>query len=350
MFAAPMSMSPFQMPAMMPAAAGFGSNVAFQQPNALGGNPFSAGDSVPACCSGNLLQSIQAMEGLLLMMMQMLMGGQGAQGGQSSFGAPGSFPGQSGIGGSPSAVGGPSNAGGSAPTSSGSGSSAGAAPVEAAQSSAPASNGGGASPVQFGPGTKVLEIGDSHTVGTFGDELDKKLRSTGSQVATYASAGASPDWFVKGTPTKYGYSERHADGSKSTTPYGQSHATPKLDQLIGKEKPNVIVVNLGANFRGAGAAGIKQQVSSIGEVAKKHGIPIVWVGPPKSSKDNGNPGSLNQFDQQMAAAVAPYGTYISSAPFVPKYSGSDGLHFNGAEGTQIARNWADGVFKKITGR
>ncbi len=343
MFAAPMSMSQFQMPAMMPAVAGFSPNVGFQQPNAFGANPFAAGDSCPSCCSGNLLQSIQAMEGLLVMMMQMLMGGQGAQGGQPNFAAPGNFSG------SP-AVGGPSSAGGSAPATSGSGAASGAAPVEPTQSSAPASNGGGASPVQFGPGTKVLEIGDSHTVGTFGDELDKKLRSTGSQVATYASAGASPDWFVKGTPTKYGYSERHADGSKSTTPYGQSHATPKLDQLIGKEKPNVIVVNLGANFRGAGASGIKQQVASIGEVAKKHGIPVVWVGPPKSSKDNGNPGSLNQFDQQMAAAVAPYGTYISSAPFVPKYSGSDGLHFNGAEGTQIARNWADGVFSKITGR
>lgn len=40
---------------------------------------------------------------------------------------------------------------------------------------------------------------------------------------------------------------------------------------------------------------------------------------------------------------------MASTPFVPKYVGNDGLHFGGAEGNKIAKGWADGVFKAITG-
>ena len=213
-------------------------------------------------------------------------------------------------------------------------------------SAAPSSSTGGASPVKIGPGTKVLQIGDSHSVGAFGKELDAKLRGTGAQVATYASAGATASTFVQGKSTKYGYWEKHADGSQRTVGYGQSAQTPRLDNLIAKERPGVIVVNLGANFRGSNPKG---QVAELGQVAKKYGIPIVWVGPPKTAKDNSNPGSLAKFDQEMAAAVAPYGTYVSSAKHTPRYSGGDGIHYGGSQGTQLAKNWAGGVFREIVG-
>ena len=68
----------------------------------------------------------------------------------------------------------------------------------------------------------------------------------------------------------------------------------------------------------------------------------------KTAKDGSNPGSLQQFDQKMAAAVAPYGKYISSAGHTPKYSGGDGIHYGGSEGNQIARQWADGIFREVT--
>ena len=40
-------------------------------------------------------------------------------------------------------------------------------------------------PPLIGPGTRVLHIGDSHTVGIYGREMDKMLRATGAQVASY---------------------------------------------------------------------------------------------------------------------------------------------------------------------
>lgn len=223
--------------------------------------------------------------------------------------------------------------------------SSGSAPVQAGQP-APASSGAGASPVKIGPGTKVLQIGDSHSVGAFGKELDAKLRGTGAQVSTYASAGATASTFVNGKSTKYGYWENKADGSSRTVGYGKSAQTPRLDQLIAKERPSVIVVNLGANFRGSNPKG---QVDQLGQVAQKHGIPIVWVGPPKTAKDTSNPNSLAKFDQEMASAVAPYGKYISSNRHTPQYSGGDGIHYGGQKGTQLAKQWAGGVFSEIAG-
>ncbi len=211
-----------------------------------------------------------------------------------------------------------------------------------------ATTGGGATtapgPGSIGPGAKVLEIGDSHSVGTFGHELDAKLRGSGAQVATYASAGATADTFVQGKSTRYGYWEKGADGSERTVGYGKTAATPPLEQLIAKEKPSVLVVNLGANFRGSNP---KSQVDKIGQIAKKHGIPVVWVGPPTTAKDMSNRGSLQKFDQEMAQAVAPYGRYISSAAHTPRYAGGDGIHFGGSEGNQLAKQWAAGVYQAI---
>ena len=77
----------------------------------------------------------------------------------------------------------------------------------------------------------------------------------------------------------------------------------------------------------------------IGEIAKRHGIKITWVGPPTTRQDESNRSSLQKFDEDMKAAVAPYGSYVSSAPFTPKYSGGDGIHYSG----DAAKQWAAGV-------
>lgn len=278
--------------------------------------------------------SMMALFEQLLQMMTTFMGQAMANGSQAAMPYSGGASSAGFNGGSAGRLTPVSGGGGSAPTSP-------AAPV----SSGAATGGAGNFSGSIGPGTKVLEIGDSHSVGTFGKELDAKLRGTGAQVSTYASAGATASTFTQGKSTKYGYWEKRADGSEKSVGYGQSAQTPKLDDLIAREKPSVILVNLGANFRQGDP---KSQVDEIGRVAQKHGIPIVWVGPPKTAQDNSNPSSLQQFDQKMAAAVAPYGKYISSAAHTPKYSGGDGIHYGGSEGNQIARQWASGVFQELT--
>ena len=217
-----------------------------------------------------------------------------------------------------------------------------AVPQAAPVSAAPQSPGQAPRPGQIGPGNRVLVIGDSHTAGLYGDELDRQLRSRGAQVHTVGSSGASASNFINGRGTTVGYADHGMDGRTQKTP---SHATPKLEELISQDKPDVIVVNLGANFRDAGEAGIESQVRSLGEVAKRHNIPIKWVGPPKPAKPNME--AVQRFDQQMAAAVAPYGEYISSVPYTPEYSGGDGLHYSGTRGKQLAQQWAQGIASNL---
>ena len=285
----------------------------------------------------SMLGTMSQMMSMMMQLLQQLSGGQGNLPSQAGFG-PASVAGNS--GGLNSFLGG----GAASPSASG---GSPASSVAAGSDAPAAGNAQAASPVQIGPGTKVLEIGDSHSVGTFGQELDAKLRGTGAQVSTYASAGANPSDFVNGTGHKYGYWEKKADGSEKKVGYGTNAAPPKLDSLIAQEKPNVILVNLGANFRGGNP---KAEVDKIGQIAKKHNIPIVWVGPPKTREDNSNSSSIQSFDQKMAEAVAPYGKYIPSSNLTPKYSGGDGIHYSGNEGNSIAKQWATGVFGALTGR
>jgi hypothetical protein len=298
----------------------------------LGIDPANAGMGVQMAMMNNLME-------MMSQLLQQLasLSGSGLLPSQAGFGGPGGVAG--GVGGLNSFLGGgtPAQAGTT-------GSPAG---VASAGDAPAAGSAQAASPVNIGSGTRVLEIGDSHTVGTFGQELDAKLRGTGAQVSTYASAGANPSDFVNGTGHKYGYWEKQANGQEKKVGYGTNAAPPNLESLIAREKPHVIVVNLGANFRGGNP---KAEVDKIGQVAKKHNIPLVWVGPPKTAQDNSNPASIQAFDQKMAQAVAPYGKYVPSSNLTPKYSGGDGIHYGGAEGNTIAKQWASGVFNAITGR
>ncbi|MBM3462830.1 MAG: hypothetical protein FJX76_12075 [Armatimonadetes bacterium] len=196
------------------------------------------------------------------------------------------------------------------------------------------------------PGSRVLVIGDSHTAGTFGTELDRKLRATGAQVETYGSSGSSPSWWRDGTTTRSGFVARHADGSVEHPPWQQPHATPKLQELISKFKPDVLVVNLGANMRGASPEQMRREVAALGEIAKTSGTKLIWVGPPKTRADMANSASIDAFNAAMRSAVAPYGAYLDSSSRT-RYSGSDGVHYNGADGSAAARRWAAGIFSEI---
>ena len=195
---------------------------------------------------------------------------------------------------------------------------------------------------RIGQGSRVLVIGDSHTAGAYGNELDRQLRARGAQVHTIGSSGASASNFINGRGTTVGYAEHGTDGRVQRT---ARHATPKLEDLIQQDRPDTIVVNLGANFRGASPAQLQSQVRSLGEVAQRHNIPIKWVGPPKPRQADA--GALQRFDEQMAAAVAPFGEYISSVPYTPEYAGGDGVHYGGTRGTQLAQQWAQGVASRL---
>jgi hypothetical protein len=195
-------------------------------------------------------------------------------------------------------------------------------------------------------GKSVLMIGDSHTAGAFGERFDALLRASGATTRSYGTSSSSPDWWVSGKTAAMGNAVREKgwqvfDGK----PWNTSRATPKLSDLIkGGDKPDVLVVAMGANFRGASPAKLKSEVDDLAVQAQRAGIKLVWIGPPRTAKDIGNPKSIQAFDANMKAALGDRGTYVPSSGHTTHYSGGDGVHYNGEKGTALANSWAAGVF------
>jgi len=194
-------------------------------------------------------------------------------------------------------------------------------------------------------GTKVLIIGDSQTVGPYGQTLDQLARATGATVSTHASWGASPPWFFNGQET-YKYWTRDAAGQAETH---MQAATPRLNDLLARERPDVVVVTMGGNMIAGNAsqADVTLQVSQIGNAVSASGAQLVWVGPPKYDPNKRSPEAVDAFYQKLGHIVPEFGTLIDSRPHISEYAGSDGLHYSGAKGERIARAWAAGVFQEI---
>jgi hypothetical protein len=170
----------------------------------------------------------------------------------------------------------------------------------------------------FGPGKKVLMLGDSHTVMDYGKKMKELIKATGSDINVDAKVGAAPKDFMN-----------------------------RMTDLIKKDNPDTIVVSLGTNFR-EGKMSQRQidiQVERITKAVRDTGssAKIVWVGPPRlkeDMKDNG--ASLDSFDKMMQKAMANKGQYVSSNPYTT-YEGRDGVHYN----KKPAEAWAQGVFNEI---
>jgi lysophospholipase L1-like esterase len=203
-------------------------------------------------------------------------------------------------------------------------------------------------PSDFPPitvGTRVLIIGDSQTVGPYGKTLDSLARASGATVVTHASWGASPTWFFNGQET-HKYWSRDSAGQELTA---AKVATPRLPDLLAREKPDVVVVTMGGNMIAGNAsqADVTLQVSQIGNAVSASGAHLVWVGPPKYDPQKRSPEVIAQFYQKLENIVPEFGTLIDSRPHIETYSGADGLHYSGAKGERIAREWARGVFEQI---
>jgi hypothetical protein len=224
---------------------------------------------------------------------------------------------------------------------------------------------GGAARVTYGPHRlRVMMIGDSLTVGGFGQSMQAYLlrRFGSTQVAVYASCGSSPEDWIRSGPdfvTRCGYREQTPF---SSVVYDYNHGrrprpvlTPKLEDLIPKFPPKIVIVQLGTNWMDAmespHAGDSARYADILGRfVAAIHSRPntvpkIIWVTPPDSSR---YPRWVQRKVQYLIAAAA--GSYhfrtIDSSRlthYIPGRSGGDGVHYNYA----AANEWADKVIKEL---
>lgn len=196
--------------------------------------------------------------------------------------------------------------------------------------------------------SRVLHIGDSHSVGVYGHAIDDLMRQTGATVSTTAVAGSNPTWFMNGTVGKCGYYSKDENGKVvSPADWRTPMKTPLLQNMIDTYKPSVLVVSLGANMVGYSESSIRSQIDSICDKAKAAGCKIVWVGPPDSRSQDKN--QVAKLYNVLNSEVGKYDGVVVDSRQYTKYpsSGGDGLHYSGTEGTKTANNWANSVMNAI---
>lgn len=199
--------------------------------------------------------------------------------------------------------------------------------------------------------SRVLHIGDSHSVGVYGHKIDDLMRETGATVSTTAVAGSNPTWFMNGTVGKCGYYSKDENGKVvSPSDWRTPMQTPLLQNMIDTYKPSVLVVSLGANMVGYSESSIRSQIDSICDKAKAAGCKIVWVGPPDSRSQDKN--QVAKLYNVLNSEVGKYDGVVVDSRQYTKYpsSGGDGLHYSGTEGTKTANNWANSVMNAIQGK
>lgn len=205
--------------------------------------------------------------------------------------------------------------------------------------------------------TRILFIGDSLSVGAFGEAVQRHLaRVYGPQnVASYASCGSSPENWLASEPgfyTKCGYRQSTPDRAPVFRDFLNGHApratlTPKLEILVRRHDPTVVVVQLGTNWMDRGMS--DAQISSITDrfvrAARSAGArQIVWIEPPDSSAFRRRQDRIHRLIQ--AAARREHFDVIDSRElthYTPGRTGGDGIHYN----TEASRAWAERLNPKL---
>jgi hypothetical protein len=190
----------------------------------------------------------------------------------------------------------------------------------------------------------VLFIGDSHSVGPFGWKMDELIRNEPNiKLGTYASCGSVFNWWETGKPTPCGYFFRDVNGK---TEKGAKGPTPIFDTLMEELKPQIVIVELGANYAGWASdnAAVEDMKKLVDKIADS-GAKCFWISTPDARKGKENIPRVLRLTEE---AVLPYCQFFDST-LVTTYpsEGGDGIHYWNEKGRPIAENWANEAFKKI---
>lgn len=182
-------------------------------------------------------------------------------------------------------------------------------------------------------GLGILIIGDSHMAASdyLITTLHDDLVAQGAVVHSYGMCGASAgDWVYPAT-ISCGRAERH-ENNRPQIERSESSAW-KIDDLVARHHPDLIVIELGDAMAGYGQetiprAWIYQQVRTLIDRVKN--IPCAWVGPPWGGEGSSYPKTfarVKDLSEFLTTAVAPC-HFIDSTQFSKpdEWSTIDGKH------------------------
>lgn len=202
---------------------------------------------------------------------------------------------------------------------------------------------------------KILILGDSHSVHTFGQTLDQGLRNDGFSVKTIARSSASPHWWYTGLSTKHQAFSRDYDGT-----IHEEKKTPLLASILPKD--STVVVALGTNmikvFKNLDLKKLKldydckskgitmaEATFCMARQIQENGNQCIWVGPPQMK--NYKKKELKKTYETLG--VLAKGCLIIDSRDLTKYAGSDGTHYDGKKGVAVAKAWAEAVRRGVRG-
>jgi hypothetical protein len=184
-------------------------------------------------------------------------------------------------------------------------------------------------------GLVILVIGDSQMMNMM-NTFHNQLEGAGATVHTYAMCGATAaDWLYPTTVNSCGRAERHDKGA-AVIESDRTVPTYVLSDLIAKNHPNLVVVQLGDTMAGYGSPQIERswvvdQVHALTGRIAASGIACDWVGPiwgqlePPYQKSDARVAEMSQL---LAQSVAPC-KYIDATQMARpgEWPTRDGTHF-----------------------
>ena len=209
-------------------------------------------------------------------------------------------------------------------------------------------------------------IGDSLSVGAFGDRMQDFLVSTFSdaQVGYIAACGSSPEHWLQSEPafiSKCGYRIKNPkDASKSQVGRYEDgkppkhYPVPKIETTLTYWKPDLVIVQLGTNWFDllaesqsetviASLDAILDRFAQAVEKSPSH-PKLIWVTPPDCHKFRKVQSIVTSAIKR--ASVRNHFRVVDSSRMIhyePGKSGGDGVHL----ATSSADEWAEKVTKQL---
>src|SRR5256886_3281207 len=223
----------------------------------------------------------------------------------------------------------------------------------------------------------VLILGDSLGLCGFGKRLDQKFRADPrvKSVFTYCTCGTNPlswlkekpfthiqthcgYWSIESLPDSHATKELHDTYGMTSGHRPTSHPVPKLEDLLAKIQPDILVMQTGANLFGLFSGREKVKPGRDGPMLRKYLVPFVkkaitppsklrkiyWVAPPTSGRVSGE---VQEFVfQQTQNDIGSVPQLIDSRKLIAypyKHMDPDKEHFIGED----MNRWTDKVFGEI---
>lgn len=172
---------------------------------------------------------------------------------------------------------------------------------------------------------RVLVIGDSQSVGSFGSILARLFAANGHQVRYSARKSATPRFFLQSGHWSPGSFERTLSGYERVG--GPTSFTPRFADLAAAVNPDLVVVQLGGNLLRLTRAHAESEIIEMTEALRAEGRPCAWIGPPQGWARN--QARLSETYDDLALHLAGTCLLVDSRPLAEFPSSvGDGIHYD----------------------